>query len=374
MRTRGLGRVFQPTYRDKKTGERKQTDTWWVQYSYRGKVKREASGSSRRADAVKLLKKRLAEIGTGRLIGPDVEKTTFEDLAEMILNDYRANERKSFNRVEDAIEHLRKEFGQDLVLNITSDRVLAYIAARKQSKAANSTTNKELSALRRMFRLGEQAGKVVQHPHIPRLQENNTRKGFFDSYQFQSVWGYLSQDLRPMIATAYITGWRIHDEILTRRWHHVDFQAGWLRMEPGETKNKDGRMFPLTPELREILEHQRARTVALQQATGQILPWIFHRDGNPIKSFRRAWLTACKRAGVPGRIPHDFRRTAARNLERAGVPRSTAMKMIGHKTESIYRRYAIVDEAMLREGAEKLAVLHGAERQMRPLNKAAGEK
>ncbi len=77
MRTRGLGRVFQPTYRDKKTGERKQTDTWWVQYSYRGKVKREASGSSRRADAVKLLKKRLAEIGTGRLIGPDVEKTTF---------------------------------------------------------------------------------------------------------------------------------------------------------------------------------------------------------------------------------------------------------------------------------------------------------
>ncbi len=177
-----------------------------------------------------------------------------------------------------------------------------------------------------------------------------------------------------MIATAYITGWRIHDEILTRRWHHVDFQSGWLRMEPGETKNRDGRMFPLTPELREILEHQRARTVALQQATGQILPWIFHRDGKPIKSFRRAWLTACKRAGVPGRIPHDFRRTAARNLERAGVPRSTAMKMIGHKTESIYRRYAIVDEAMLREGAEKLSVLHGAERQMRPLNKAAGEK
>ncbi len=126
--------------------------------------------------------------------------------------------------------------------------------------------------------------------------------------------------------------------------------------------------------LREILEHQRARTVALQQAPGQILPWIFHRDGKPIKSFRRARLTACKRAGVPGRIPHDFRRTAARNLERAGVPRLTAMKMIGHKTESIYRRYAIVDEAMLREGAEKLSAFHGAERQGRPLNKAAGEK
>ncbi|MBI3028908.1 MAG: tyrosine-type recombinase/integrase [Candidatus Rokubacteria bacterium] len=72
-------------------------------------------------------------------------------------------------------------------------------------------------------------------------------------------------------------------------------------------------------------------------------------------SFRRAWKSACKKAGVPGRIPHDFRRTAVRNLERAGVPRSVAMRMVGHKTEAMYRRYAIVDETMLREGAEKYA-------------------
>ncbi len=81
----------------------------------------------------------------------------------------------------------------------------------------------------------------------------------------------------------------------------------------------------------------------------------------PIKSFRRAWLTACEAAGLSGRIPHDFRRTAVRNLERAGVPRSTAMKMVGHKTESIYRRYAIVDEAMLKEGAAKLQTPHEAQ-------------
>jgi integrase len=79
------------------------------------------------------------------------------------------------------------------------------------------------------------------------------------------------------------------------------------------------------------------------------------RYRGPLHSFRKAWKTACRNAGLAGRIPHDFRRTAVRNLERAGVPRSTAMKMVGHKTESIYRRYAIVDEAMLREGAEKLA-------------------
>jgi len=120
-------------------------------------------------------------------------------------------------------------------------------------------------------------------------------------------------------------------------------------------------MFPLIPELRAILEQQLERTLRLERVTGQIIAWLFHRNGTPIKSFRRAWLTACKDAGVPGRIPHDFRRTAVRNLERAGVPRSTAMALVGHKTEAIYRRYAIADEAMLREGASKLAALHAAE-------------
>jgi integrase len=73
-----------------------------------------------------------------------------------------------------------------------------------------------------------------------------------------------------------------------------------------------------------------------------------------MKGFRKAWKTACKAAGVPGRIPHDFRRTAVRNLQRAGVPQSVAMAMVGHKTVSIYRRYSIVDESMLRDAADKL--------------------
>ncbi len=78
-------------------------------------------------------------------------------------------------------------------------------------------------------------------------------------------------------------------------------------------------------------------------------------------------MTACRKAGIPERLPHDFRRTAVRNLERAGVPRSTAMKMVGHKTESIYRRYAIVDEAMLKEGAAKLHTLHEAQAPAAPV-------
>jgi len=130
-----------------------------------------------------------------------------------------------------------------------------------------------------------------------------------------------------------------------------------VRLEPGTTKNLAGRMFPFTPELRALLEAQRAHTATARAKTGRIIPHVFHRDGEPIKSFRGAWRSACKTAGLPGRIFHDFRRTAVRNLERAGVSRSVAMQMVGHKTEAIYRRYAIVNDADLRAAAEQLAAV-----------------
>jgi integrase len=112
-----------------------------------------------------------------------------------------------------------------------------------------------------------------------------------------------------------------------------------------------------TPELRGLLEAQRAHTTVVSSKRGRIIATVFHRDGLPIKSFRRAWRSACKDAGWPWRIFHDFRRTAIRNLERAGVPRSVAMQMVGHKTEAICRRYAIVNDADLHAAAVKLAAM-----------------
>ena len=127
-----------------------------------------------------------------------------------------------------------------------------------------------------------------------------------------------------------------------------------MRLDPGTTKNREGRRsFPFTAALEALLKEQQTNHDQLKKA-GRIVPLVFHRDGERIRDFRKAWDTACTAAGCPGRIPHDFRRTAVRNLERAGVPRSAAMAMVGHKTEATYRRYAIVDAGVLREAAEKI--------------------
>jgi integrase len=104
------------------------------------------------------------------------------------------------------------------------------------------------------------------------------------------------------------------------------------------------------------------RVDALSRRLGRIVTWLFpHLTGRTLagtrrQSFGKRWKTACEAAGVPGRIVHDFRRTAVRNMERAGVPRSVATKITGHRTESVYRRYAIVSDADLRDAAARLGV------------------
>jgi integrase len=298
-------------------------------------------------------------VANGRVLRPQSDTVTFDDLATDFIRDYQINGRRSLWKAEKSVERLTQFFGGWRAVNISAQQVRAYIVHRQQAGLANGTINRELAALKRAFHLAVKA-KVLSHDHVPDialLKEAPPRRGFFERAQFEAVRRHLPAALKPVVTIAYITGWRMRSEILPMQWRQVDLAAETMRLDPGTTKNDEGRLFVMTPELRTTLAAQWALTDSLQRETGQIIPYVFHRKGNPIKSFRRAWLLACKQGGVPGRIPHDFRRTAVRNLERAGIARSVAMKMVGHKTESIYRRYAIVSEGDLREAARKLAAI-----------------
>jgi integrase len=376
---RGLGNVYQPTYVDKRAlakyladglspedalkKARKTCATWWVVFHINGRRIQENAHSTNRADAVRLLKKKTGDAALGLPVGPSLDKTTLDDLIAMVETDYAANSQRSGDRVKYAAAHLKAFFqGFRKARDITTDRITAYRAHRLEAGAKPSTVNYEMAILRRGFRLGVKAGKVGVRPEFSMLHVDNARKGFFELEQHRSIMTALPDYLRPVAAVAYITGWRAKSELLTRQWRHVDFNAGWLRLEPGESKNGEGRDFPFTAELRTILEAQRERVRAIERSRGCVIPWVFcHADGGRIKDFRSAWAQACDDAGVPGRLVHDFRRTAVRNLERAQISRSAAMKMTGHKTEAVYRRYAIVDSAMLQEAALKLSAFHSAE-------------
>lgn len=348
QRARGLGRIY------------RRGEVWWIQYGYRGQDRRESTHSSLRSDAVKLLRRRLEEMGAGRLIGPDAERVTFADLAEGLLNDYRVNGRRSLRRAQNSVDHLRAFFGDDARgLDLTTSRADAYIVARQAEGAAPATIQNELAALKRMLTLAVDRRQLPARAKIPRLEISNARQGFFEAPELAALLAELPTDVRAVVEFAQLTGWRVPSEVLPLAWRQVDFTAGVVRLEPGTTKNREGRTFPFSvyPALETLLRRRRDTTSAVERRLGQVVPWVFHRDGRPIRDFRDAWVRACARAGSVGMIPHDLRRTAVRNLERAGVPRSVAMKLTGHKTESVYNRYAIVAEQDLRDGVAKLAAL-----------------
>jgi integrase len=349
--------------------------TIWIKYYQNRRAIRESTGTTKETAARRMLRAREGDVEHGIPITPKMGRITFEDGVKDLLNDYTVNGKKTHDDVKRRIDlHLAKQevdgrtvFAGRKLANITTSDIRAYVAARLADKAAPANINRELAALKRMYTLAVQAGKLHGRPHIPMLQENNVRRGFFEAAQVDAVCAHLRAPLKPVVRFAYLTGWRVTSEILPLEWRQVDWTGRVVRLDPGTTKNREGRTFPFTTALEQLLkdqltEHERvknaSRVVPLasreeRDAEDANSP-VFHRDGERIKDFRAAFASACKAAGRAGRILHDFRRTAVRNLERDGVSRSAAMAMVGHKTEAIYRRYAIVDAGALRDAAAKI--------------------
>jgi integrase len=347
----------------------KRGKTYWIQYYNNGKKYNESTKSQKKMVAAQLLKKREGEISQGKLPGIHFDKVTFTELADEFLDDYIINQKKTLKRAQRSINHLKGTFKHFTVPAITTQKIREYIKDRLNEGAANATINRELSALKRMLNLGAQQTppKVDRVPHIPMLEENNTRKGFFEQDQYQKLRAALPDYLRPYVIFAYKTGWR-DSEISNLTWNKVNLEQGYVRLESGETKNKEARTIFLDNELMEIFHNQKK----IQRRYSKLSNYVFpNEDGTSrIKDLRGAWNKACRDAGLgygyriskkyvakwekrlpAGPILHDFRRTAVRNLVRAGIPEAVAMKISGHKTRSVFDRYNIVSESDLRDAA-----------------------
>ena len=148
--------------------------------------------------------------------------------------------------------------------------------------------------------------------------------------------------------------------MLTLTRAQVDLEAGAIRLDPGMTKNDDGRTVYMTPDLRRLVAAQIDRVHTLEREMGRIIPYLFPHFGKQFEGkrrsdYREAWQNACRKTGVSGRLRHDLRRTAVRNLVNAGVAERVAMSITGHKTRAVFDRYHIVSPTDLKAAAQKLA-------------------
>ena len=330
----------------------KRGQTYWIKYYDNGQPIYESSKSKLKMVATKLLQQREGDISQGRMPGVYFDRVTFDEIAEDYLTDYRINKKKSVQMAEINVKHLKTHFEGYKVHKINSLEINAYIQKRINEGMSNASINRELSALKRMLNIGarQTPPKVDRVPHFSKLKENNVREGFFEHDDFLKFRDTLPEHLKGFVTFAYKTGWRL-SEIIGLTWNQVDRLQGIVRLEPGKTKNDEGRTVYLDEELKAVINEQWEK----RKLSQMVMHYVFtnKHGSDKIKDFRYTWDETFKNAGIERKLFHDFRRTAVRNMVRSGIPERVVMMISGHKTREVFDRYNIVSDADLKQAALK---------------------
>jgi integrase len=334
---------------------------WYAQFYQNGRQVRVSTKTVVKQEALATLRKLMADSESGQPLVSDLRKIRYADLRQALIDSYTAGGNKSLktkSNGEDTIAGLTvlDQFfgfateisdGKTVVVGrgvpvtqMTTDAARKFVRERKAAGVGNAAINRSLAAMRRMLNLAKRERKISEVPYIEFLKEPPARKGFLELEKFETLIKLLPTHLRPLITFLYYCGTRI-GEALQIDWTQVDLKTRLIRLEPEQTKTDDARVLPLPPVLVMMLQEIEPKTGLVFDAT----------------NLRKDWIDGCSAAGlgrkidVPGKkydpryeglTLHDLRRSAVRNLIRAGVNEHVAMKISGHKTASVFQRYNIV--------------------------------
>jgi integrase len=322
---------------------------WYTLIRVDGKQVRESTKTDSKMAAEKILQTRLGLAGLG--VDLVKEKDVKEVRYETIRDEWLAGGKNGYG----AIKHLDEFFANKRVVEIRAAVLLAYIAHRRKGGAADETIRRSLNDLRAMMRQAweHEVLRVTDIPKFPMkvLKPGKVRKGFIEPADFYRLRDEFPASLKPIVTFLYFTGCRI-GAARKITWAMVAKDCSEIEL-PGEiTKSGEPLTLPLSGDGLKDLAAMLRKT--------------FRKDGQLFDdtNFRMEWNMACVRAKLgtydkatrkrTGIMPHDFRRSALRNLLRAGVSRTVAMEISGHKTEHVFNRYNITDTSDVRAALEKV--------------------
>jgi len=331
----------------------------WIAWYADAREHRESTRSTDHRVAERKLRDKLTAKDRGETFVPGSGRITLGDLLEALHDHHETQGTKSWRRFEQCSRHLIDHFGSDSrAAKIAYPALEKYVKTRRSEGAAPASIRLELSVLAQAFKIARKRGTLAAEPIFPTVPVSNVRTEHFTAAELGALLECLPRPVQAVVRFGAATGWRLM-ECLTLRWSAVDFTANTIRLEPGQTKNGRGRVFPFSrlPALAGLLEEQRQERWRVERERGIDVGHVFHREGRPIRNLDDAWKAGCRKAGLTNRRFHDLRRYAAMRLVRAGVARSEAMGLLGHETESMFIRYALNDVPALERAVEKLAAL-----------------
>jgi integrase len=282
----------------------------------------------------------------------------FKEWAKTYLNLESVKTLRSYqDRVEIMDRQLVPFFGAKILVEIKAADVETYRGQRRRrdgNPASIQTVNNDHTVLKHCLNVAVRRGLIVGNvaARVPMPNPQNERDRVLTEGEWERLYEAAKPHLQPVLLTAYQLGQRF-GEITGLTWDRVDLKRGFITLRALDTKTKKARQLPILPDVKAVLQRlaKVRKLTAKQDASTR---HVFTYAGRPLQRVTRSFKAALKDAGITDFRFHDLRHCASTNLRRAGVDTATAMKIIGHSSEKMWKRYNAIDEGDLTKAAEKL--------------------